>query len=120
MPAAILDEVRPAERAVPKSTLIELVRLGDSSKQMQLWQQIKAGATRQQIRRIKADRAPKKKRKGDLLVLLKSGRRFVNELNTISAAQLADSDIDQLRDLKRALITRLDEIEGARTRDGSK
>ena len=120
LPAAILDEVRPAERAVPKSTLIELVRLGDSGKQMQLWQQIKAGATRQQIRRIKADRAPKKKRKGDLLVLLKSGRRFVNELNTISAAQLADSDIDQLRDLKRALITRLDEIEGARTRDAAK
>ena len=27
LPAAILDEVRPAERAVPKSTLIELVRI---------------------------------------------------------------------------------------------
>ena len=44
--------------------------------------------------------------------MLKSGRRFVNELNSIAPAQLGESDLDQLRDLKRALITRLDEIEG--------
>lgn len=116
LPTAILDEVRPAEPRTPKSTLIELVRLGDEKKQLALWSQIKSGATRQQIRAIKNQSKPRSKRKIDLLALLKSGRRFVNELNAVAPSQLADSDVDQLRDLKRALITRLDEIEGARAR----
>ena len=116
LPIAILDEVRPAEPRTPKSTLIELVRLGDEKKQLALWSQIKSGATRQQIRAIKNQSKPRSKRKTDLLALLKSGRRFVNELNAVAPSQLADSDVDQLRDLKRALITRLDEIEGARAR----
>ena len=50
LPIAILDEVRTPEHAVPKSTLFELVRLADEKKQLELWKQIKHGATRQQIR----------------------------------------------------------------------
>ena len=113
LPQVILDDVRTSQQTTNKSTLVELVRVGDEQKQLALWKQIKAGATIKSVRRLKADSKPaKRKRKGDLLALLKSGRRFVNELNSIAPSQLGDSDLDQLRDLKRALITRLDEIEG--------
>ena len=108
LPETIRAECRPADMTISRSTLFELVRLGNEKEQLSLWEQIKAGGmTRQAIRATK-EKTKIKRHTLNQDVALVAGRKFLKELEALSPASIEEDTRLRLHDLRRALITRLD------------
>jgi ParB family transcriptional regulator, chromosome partitioning protein len=119
LPEAIRTECRAPDIPVTKTVLIELVRLGDEAKQLSLWQQVRAGGmTHRDVRAAKSKAKPPRREPNQDMALA-AGRRFLKELEVLPAARLALETRERLRELRRALISRFDEIEASAPSDHS-
>ena len=113
LPESIRLQCRTSDNLVSKSALIELVRLGDETKQIALWNQIKIGGmTHRDIRAAKTKAKPARREPNQDMALA-AGRRFLKELESLPPARIASETRVRLQDLRRAIIHRLDEIEGS-------
>ena len=90
LPEAIRAEA--AQRTdISKSVLFEIVRLDNAQAQMNLWRQVRGGAT---VRSTRARRsAPAQAARGETLAgTLALGRRFLDRLREVPAGKIPDQD----------------------------
>jgi ParB family transcriptional regulator, chromosome partitioning protein len=93
LPSAILDEASATK--VSKSVLVEIARAGDEAAQLQLWQEVQAGAsTVRALRARKSAPAGEAPKPSPLALAIRAGRKFADALAAIpddNAAELAEA-----------------------------